>query len=86
MKEVKELIDHKRIIELVDKFGGETRGLKKVNKAWVVLENNKEVGISGFIKINDKCWVLDPLAVKEGYRDRGRINKFSNKLCKRKRS
>jgi len=69
--EIIELTNHEKIIELVDKFGGEPLGLERVNKTWVALKNNEEVGISGFVKINNDCWVLDPMAVKEEYRNNG---------------
>lgn len=71
MIKITELTDHKKIIELVDEFGGETSGLEKVALAWIALFNDKEVGISGVIEVNNNYWILDPLAVKEDYRNKG---------------
>lgn len=71
MIKIIETNDIKKITNLVDKFGGETGGLEKVDLAWIALSNDKEIGISGIVKVNEDYWILDPLAVDEKHRNKG---------------
>jgi N-acetylglutamate synthase-like GNAT family acetyltransferase len=71
MIKIAETNDIKSVIKTVKNFGGETLGLEKALKMWFALKGKIIVGTVGVIKLDKNNWVLEPLAIKMSYRNKG---------------